>query len=81
MTDEIKQSLGEWGTIDFCYCGKKGNRYNLELNRLLIKCLNTQRSGIQLINYSRRAEKMKVLGYLTPNEKYRELMKNSKCCV
>ena len=24
---------------------------------------------------------MKVLGYLTPNEKYQELMKNSKCCV
>jgi len=24
---------------------------------------------------------MKVLGYLTPNEKYRELMKYSKCCV
>lgn len=24
---------------------------------------------------------MKILGYLTPNEKYRELMKNSKCCV
>ena len=23
----------------------------------------------------------KVLGYLTPNEKYRELIKNSKCCV
>ena len=24
---------------------------------------------------------MKVLGYLTPNEKYQELMKNFKCCV
>ena len=24
---------------------------------------------------------MKVLGYLAPNEKYRELMKFSKCCV
>ena len=24
---------------------------------------------------------MKVLGYLTPNEKYRVLIENSKCCV